>query len=526
MKNYQSRPIQAFVALVAVAFFTLGAPVTAQQDASSPPNFLFLIGDDMGVETLSCYGVGTEVAHTPNIDELCAKGVRFDNFWAQPVCSPTRASLLTGQFGFRNGVGTPAGTPSGVDWALPEDTSGVAVVGAPGGGQAPVGGGGQAMGAAMGMGQAMGAGGGQAMGGGQAQAAAGGGVGGRPSIRPDVYSMLNALKADEAKGYATAAVGKWHLANDENGGLNHPERVGFDYYAGGIQSAPANYYAWSKVVNGSDPVGSTTYATTDVVDESVTWLEDRGEEPWFLWVAFNAPHTPVQLPPKDLLKSEKSLSLDPAGGPDVDEHAYFNAMIEAMDTEIGRLLASIDEETLANTYVMFLGDNGTTGSVIKAPFNRRQSKGTVYQGGVSVPFMIAGPGIEAGRTTDAMGNVADMYATVLELADAQNAANIPDDLVLDSVSLAPVILGEQDSARDFNYVDHFGATRTGDSNEKAIRNERYKLVQDFVSGSQELFDLEVDPYEQNDLLAGDLSAEAQANYEGLKSRLAALIGSL
>ena len=510
MNNYQSKPIQAFVALTVVASFTLGAPVIAQQGASSSPNFLLLIGDDMGVETLSCYGVGTEVAYTPNIDKLCASGVRFDNFWAQPVCSPTRASLLTGQFGFRNGVGTPAGTPTGVDWDLPEDTSGVAVIGGGGGG-----GGGAAAGGgqAMGMGQAMGTGGGA-------------GVGGRPSIRADVYSMLNALKADEAKGYTTAAVGKWHLANDENGGLNHPERVGFDYYAGGLQSAPANYYAWSKTVNGANPVGSTTYATTDVVDESVAWLEARGDEPWFLWVAFNAPHTPVQLPPKELLKSEKSLSLSPAGGPDADEHAYFNAMIEAMDTEIGRLLDTIDDETLANTYVMFLGDNGTTGSVIKPPFYQGNSKGSVYQGGVSVPFMVAGPGIDAGRTTGAMGNVADMYATVLELADAVAEANIPEDLVLDSVSLAPVILGKQDSARDFNYADHFGATRTGDSNERAIRNERYKLVHDLANEKEELFDLEIDPYEHNDLLASNLSPEAQTNYDGLKSRLAALIGSL
>ena len=93
-------------ALIAVAFTN---PVLG---ADTPPNFIFMIGDDMAVETLSCYGVGTDSAVTPNIDTLCDAGVRLENFWAQPVCSPTRATLLTGRYGFRTGVGSPVGTPN------------------------------------------------------------------------------------------------------------------------------------------------------------------------------------------------------------------------------------------------------------------------------------------------------------------------------------------------------------------------------------------------------------------------------
>jgi arylsulfatase B len=502
MKIYPLPKFQVCTALLVITSFLFGAPAFAQQNESGPPNFLLLIGDDMGIETLKCFDVGDDVAHTPNLDELCDQSMRFENFWAQPVCSPTRASLLTGQFGFRNGVGTPAGTPTGVDWKVPPDNSGVATIGAAGFG----GGMGAAMGA-MGAGMGMGA------------------DGGRPSISPDTYSMLNALKADKTKGYETAAVGKWHLANNANGGLDHPQRVGFDYYAGDFGSAPASYYGWSKTVTGSAPKGSSTYTTTDTVNEGIAWLKQRDDKPWFLWVAFNAPHTPVQLPPKELLKSKKSLSLSPAGGPDADEHAYFNAMIEAMDTEIGRLLASIDARTLANTYVIFLGDNGTTGSVIKPPFARGHAKGSVYQGGVSVPFMISGPGIEAGQVTKAMGNVADMYATVLELADAQAGAKIPTGLKQDTVSLAPVMYGKSDQVREFNYADHFGPTRGGSSNERAIRNEHYKIVHDIINEKEEFFNLEADPYENNDLLAAGLSPEAQANYDGLKSRLDVLIKS-
>ena len=90
--------------------------------------------------------------------------------------------------------------------------------------------------------------------------------------------------------------------------------------------AVSSYYGWSKVVDGSDPFGKTGYATTNIIDDGIAWLNKRKDEPWLLWVAFNAPHTPVQLPPKLLLTSKESLSLAPGGGPDADEHANYNAL--------------------------------------------------------------------------------------------------------------------------------------------------------------------------------------------------------
>ncbi len=298
--------------------------------------------------------------------------------------------------------------------------------------------------------------------------------------------MLQALKLDESAGYVAAAVGKWHLANDENGGLNHPLRVGFDHYAGNMNGgAVESYYAWSKVVDGADPFGKTVYATTDIIDDGIAWLSNRAEEPWLLWVAFNAPHTPIQLPPKDLLTSE---------------------------------------EDLANTYVIFLGDNGTENSVAMPPFDSGRSKGTVYQGGVNVPFIVTGPGLEGGQSNNEMANSVDVFATILELAGSDADSTRPEDVILDSVSMVPILSGGS-SLRDFNYADHFGTTRTGEADERAIRTERYKLVQDFGQDTEELFDLVDDPYEHQDLLKSELSGEAKDNYEDLKARIDTLVTS-
>ena len=276
-------------------------------------------------------------------------------------------------------------------------------------------------------------------------------------------------------------------------------------------------------MDGADPEGTTDYATTDTVDSSITWLQQRGDEPWLLWVAFNAPHTPIQLPPRHLLKSETSIALKPDGS-NGDEHAYFNAMIEAMDTEIGRLLMSISEEELANTYVIFMGDNGTEGRVITPPFERSKAKSSVYQGGVNVPFIIKGPGLAGGQSNNEMANAVDVFATVLELAGSSAESTKPEGVILDTVSLVPVLNG-MGGVRDFNYADHFGSTRTGDADERAIRNERYKLVQDFGRDTEELFDLVEDPYEHSDLLKGELTPGAKENYESLKSRIEALVAS-
>jgi arylsulfatase A-like enzyme len=342
----------------------------------------------------------------------------------------------------------------------------------------------------------------------------------RPSITRDAYGLPRALAADEALAYQSAAVGKWHLGNDENGAVEHPAVVGFDHYSGNFNGgAPESYFAWSKVVDGEVTDGQTGYVTTETVNDALAWLDGNDPaQPWLLWVAFNAPHSPYAPPPSDLVSEETAAKL---AGPDVAEHTVYAAMIEAMDTEIGRLLGSMDPGELANTYVIFLGDNGTPNEMATPPFLGSRAKGTVYQGGVNVPFVVTGPGLEAGAISQSLANSVDLYATILDLAGTGHDAKL-DEVVLDAVSLAPVLADPEAQVRSFAYADVFGATRGGVVNERAIRDERFKLVFDLQLDTAEFYDLSVDPYEQADLLQETLSDEAQAGFDALIAQLEAL----
>ncbi len=187
-------------------------------------------------------------------------------------------------------------------------------------------------------------------------------------------------------------------------------------------------------------ISLSVYAPTDKVNEAVAWLIERdGSRPWFAHLSFNLPHSPYHLPPLELLKSD-ARSLDPYSN-DVNDnpHPYFKAMLEAMDTEIGRLLGTLTEAQRENTYIIFLGDNGTSGGVIQPPFQRGRGKGTVYQGGMNVPFIVTGPGIEGGRVNEALLNTVDFYATFLALAGIDVQGSVPDDRGFDSISFAPLL---------------------------------------------------------------------------------------
>lgn len=479
-----------FIFLAVISFtsgVTHSASASDSDEGDSRPNFIFMIGDDMAVETLNCYGVGSDAAHTPNLDNLCRQGLRFDNFWAQPVCSPTRATLLTGQYGFANGVGSPAGTIPGVDWSIP--------------GQEAV----QVNTRQGGMGGMAGA---------QVQAS---GTEVRQGLKADAYTFIQALSSS---GYQTAAVGKWHLADENNGGLEHPLKIGFDHYSGSLRGGGVSTYnAWSKVVDGSEPFGKTGYVTSDTVDDGVSWLNQTDtSRPFFLWVAFNAPHTPFHMPPKELL-SAKTASINPRSA---TAHQMYTAMIEAMDTEIGRLISSLDQETRERTYVVFMGDNGTPGQVeVTAPFARSQVKGSVYQGGVNVPFMVAGPDVGSGQVTKSLANSVDVFNTVLELTDVQPEKNT----AMHSVSLTPILLQDVNAdVRHFAYSDVFGPARNGSRDSRAIRNNEYKLIQHRLDGKEELYNLSIDPYENNNLLLNGLSESDKEGYDWLRQELAELAG--
>lgn len=472
-----------------------------------PPNFLVMIGDDMSVETIGCYKIGSDPAKTPALDNLCNQGMRFDNFWSQPICSPTRATILAGQYGFRNGVGVPAGGPT-TEYPRPEALASAPKESGRRFGSAATGQGNTGGNGAMGMGMAMGQNAGTA-------AAAE-----RSGLYPGAYGLPAALSADSSKNYQTAAIGKWHLADDYNGGLDHPANLGFEHYSGNMTGGGVHsFYAWSKVINGKHTEGDSRYVTSVTVDDALDWLDNRNEnEPWFLWLAFNAPHAPWGAPPDALLSAETTAKLKE----DDSTLAHYQAMIEAMDTEIGRLLKGIDPAELENTYIIFLGDNGTPNQAVTPPLDPQKAKGTLYQGGINVPFFVTGPEVDGASVTKALANSVDLFDTILELAGTGKNQKL-ESVIRDSVSLVPVIKNKNMDVREFVYADQFGLFRNANNSYRTIRNDRYKLLRNVNDDTDELYDLQEDPWEEINLLEADLVADARDNYQELKQRLTNLV---
>ena len=446
--------------------------------AHSAPNILLIIGDDMGVETVASYGVGENPPMTTHLDDLASNGVRFTNFWAQPVCSPTRATIVTGRYGFRTGIGRPVTNrgplpepPQIPDWALPYVNTET--------------------------------GGGMGMGADDLQSLP------RHGLGVDEYTLTHAFDANGHLGYSTAAIGKWHLADADNGWQDHAIRIGFDYFSGGLTGGVESYFAWTEVVDG-EVTGVTGYAPTDKVDEAIAWIGTQGDRPWFMWMGFNLPHTPLHTPPDDARHG--------------NSNSQYGAMIEAMDTQIGRLLASIAPDVLENTYVLFLGDNGTQSGNVTAPFQDGRAKGTVYQGGVNVPFIVTGPGVQRGAVSEALVNSTDLFVTIMEMAGIDPAETIPASVTHDSVSFLETLSDPTASPRDWVYADEFfGGYEGVETADYAIRDERYKLMR--FEGVEEFYDLRADPYEHHDLLGGALSVEQRAAYAALKAEVETLRSS-
>ena len=316
-----------------------------------------------------------------------------------------------------------------------------------------------------------------------------------------------------APAYATAQFGKWHLST----GPNTPNTIGgWPHFAGSLQGAVQSYTSWNKVVNGTATANYTTYATTDVVNDSRTWIQARGTQPWFAWVAFNAPHTPLHKPPNDL-HSYDSLSGTTANI-NQNPRPYYEAMVEAMDTEIGRLLAVVDR---SRTIIIFMGDNGTSGNVIQPPWNAH-AKGSLYEGGVRVPLLINSPDIVSpGRESTAIVHAVDLFSTILELAGINQSTAVPGSIAIDSRSLVPVLKNQSETAERYAYSEIAADENPSNRMGATVRNTTHKLIR-FTDNTEELYDLIADPYETTNLLAGPLPTTARASYYALVLKLAEL----
>ena len=192
-------------------------------------------------------------------------------------------------------------------------------------------------------------------------------------------------------------------------------------------------------------------------------------------------------------------------------------MMESLDSELGRLLASMPAAERDNTVIIFIGDNGTPAKVAQPPYDRRRAKGTIYQGGIHVPMVIAGAGVTRGGEREAaLINTTDLFATIADIAGAV----VPG--FGDSFSFKPLLSGAPQAARDFLYAEVRDDDRSR-QNGWTIRDSRYKLIQ-FETGRQSLFDLTADPFEQQDLLARDPAASDRLIADGLAQAAANLRG--
>lgn len=312
--------------------------------------------------------------------------------------------------------------------------------------------------------------------------------------------------------YASALIGKWHLGGGRVAN-NHPNQTGWNYFAGhlgGFFTGSETYYSWSRVVQGTAGT-STTYATTANVDDALTWIKSQSGG-WVCSLNFNAPHTPFHEPPS-------SLHTYNLAGKNIraDRLLFFKAMIQAMDTEIGRLLAGIPAATLAKTNIIFLGDNGTGGQVSEPPFTRTHAKSSIYEGGTNVPLIVSGPAVKSpGREVSAMVHAVDLFHTIAEFCGVDPATKITAEL--DGISMVPYLTNvNQAPLREFIYTELFGRN----SSKLAVRNERYKLLKQ--SGvSDEYYDLEKDAFETSNMLSRTLTSVEQENLDRLKSELTRL----
>lgn len=413
--------------ITAIALFAAQTAPAAQKTFNRP-NVVVILADDLGRGEYSAFG--TKDIRTPNIDRLFREGTACDNFFANScVCSPTRAALLSGCYPDR--VGVP-----GVIRDTPQNSWGY--------------------------------------------------------LAPHATLLPKPLKA---AGYHTAIVGKWHLGYEAP---NTPNDRGFDFFHGFLGDMMDDYYTHLR--NGKnfmrcnhETITPEGHATDLFTDWACEYLAERAkaEAPFFLYLAYNAPHDPIQ-PPDVWL--EKVRQREPKMSP---KRAPLVALIEHLDAGIGRVLDALDKHGLAqNTLVIFTSDNG---GVLGHEANNgpwRSGKTHMYEGGLRVPLAARWPGrIAARKHTSGRWLSMDLFPTILEACGAEPIKGI------DGVSLLGAFSGgdEKSPERDLYFVRREGGLAYGGKTIEAFRRGDWKLVQDSPFAPLELYNLADDPLEAKNL---------------------------
>jgi arylsulfatase B len=358
----------------------------------------------------------------------------------------------------------------------------------------------------------------------------------RQSLREDLEQGDYALPDDEVTvaelvqghdpGWSTGAVGKWHLASSA---LFSPGAVldqGFERFLG-TKGNVKSYAQWPQVASDADAYTRHGYLTTAEVDDTLAELADR-PEPWLQYVAFHAPHGPLEAPPPVLQRAAGATVVVTDDSDPVDVHA---AMLAAADFELGRLLDGLFPEVLARTTVILLGDNGTSSEVVQPPLQAGRAKLTVYEGGVRVPLVVAGPAVVGpGRRSDALVSITDVFPTVADLAGVPltdlAGLGLPgadgSGTTLDGVSLLP-LLADPAAAGGHAYLfaergaDN-GTFGPSEALDVTVRDQRWKLVH--TPRGDELYALSSGLDEGEDLLAaGALEPSAVEALADLRAEL-------
>lgn len=434
----------------------IAAPAVGQdnsQKAQAKPNIVFMLADDLGWRDLGCYG--STFYDTPHLNQLARDGALFTQAYAAcPVCSPTRASLLTGQYPQRSGVTDYIGAAQPDKWnrntkLLPASYAG--------------------------------------------------------ELAPEKVTLAELLKT---QGYATAFFGKWHLGPEGR----WPEDQGFEINKGGIDKGGP--YGGNKYFSpygnprlSDGPPGE--HLPDRLANEVGHFMQANKTKPFLAYFSFYSVHTPLMA--RDDLqrkyetrRQERNLETkwgreEPRNVRLTQDHAIYAGMVEAMDQATGKVLAKLDELGLAeNTIVIFTSDNGGLSTSEGSPTSNqplRAGKGWLYEGGIRVPFLMRWPGVTKAKSQiDVPVSSPDFLATFLKASGTP----LPQDQPLDGIDLKPILQGAKAPERAlFWHYPHYG--NQGSAPGAAIRRGDWKLIEWFEDNSVELFNLANDGSEKQNL---------------------------
>ena len=425
--------------------------------AASKPNIIYVLADDLGYTDVACFG--SKYYETPNIDRLAAQGMRLTCYHNCQNCTPTRAALMSGQYGARTGVYTVGGIER-FDWQ-----------------QRPL----------------------------------------RPvnnvtELPLDKITVAQSLKA---AGYRTGMFGKWHIGEK---GAHHPAQRGFEE---AIVSMGVHF---NFATNPKTPYPKDRYLADFLTDRAVDFVRRHKDEPFFLYLPHFAVHAPLSAKPELIQKFKAKPGVGGHNNP------TYAAMIASVDESVGRVMAVLDELKLAeNTVLIFSSDNGGVGGYAREGLTRgaagditdntplRSGKGSLYEGGTRVPFIVRWPGVtKPGSASDVPAIHVDLYPTLLEIAGAKRPENYP----LDGESLAPLFRDPQASLKRDAIFQHFpGYLGIGQNQWRTtpvglIHAGDWKLLEFFEDHRLELYNLREDVGESKNLAASN-PAKARELHERL-----------